>query len=176
MKKARWDVIADKLPKDRPIVGAEIGVYRGKLAYNLLQLLPNLTLHMVDRWSVYTEGEQNGDISAHMTKLDSEQWPMIEAAATAIARKFKKRAIIRKGCSREIAKEFDDNSLDFVFIDADHSYEGCKGDILAWMPKVKPGGWVMGHDYPMRDGVRRAVDELFDDVAPLQSRCFAVQV
>jgi predicted O-methyltransferase YrrM len=53
--------------------------------------------------------------------------------------------------------------LDFVFIDADHSYEGCKADIEAWFPKVKPGGLLSGHDYDNPDfpefGVKRAVDE-----------------
>lgn len=45
------------------------------------------------------------------------------------------------------AKEFEDNSCDMVFIDGDHSFEGCSRDIDAWLPKVKPGGFLAGHDY-----------------------------
>jgi predicted O-methyltransferase YrrM len=52
---------------------------------------------------------------------------------------------------------------DFVFLDADHSYEGCKADIAAWAPKIKPGGWLGGHDYENKAfpkfGVTQAVNE-----------------
>lgn len=48
---------------------------------------------------------------------------------------------------------------DLIFIDADHSYEGCRADILAYRPLVKPGGILSGHDYDL-PGVKQAVDEL----------------
>ena len=55
------------------------------------------------------------------------------------------------------------DGLDFVFIDADHSYDGCHADIEAWASKVRPGGLLCGHDYDNVDfpqwGVKRAVDE-----------------
>lgn len=63
-----------------------------------------------------------------------------------------------KSDSTEAAALFDDRSLDFVFIDADHSYEAVKRDLLAWLPKVRPGGIIGGHDYP-RPGVKKAVAE-----------------
>jgi predicted O-methyltransferase YrrM len=67
------------------------------------------------------------------------------------------------------------HKVDFVFIDGDHSYEGCKGDIEAWLPNIKPGGIIAIHDYKKHllqydestcphprpwPGVDRAVDEL----------------
>jgi predicted O-methyltransferase YrrM len=65
--------------------------------------------------------------------------------------------------STEAAKLYEDNSLDFVFIDAAHEYESVKSDIEAWYPKVKSGGFIGGHDYvPGQYGVYRAVDERFD--------------
>ena len=65
-----------------------------------------------------------------------------------------------KGRSTEIVKKYDDNSLDFVFIDADHKYESVRADILAWMPKVKKGGILAGHDYiDCHNGVIKSVDE-----------------
>lgn len=64
--------------------------------------------------------------------------------------------------SVEAADLIADESLDMVYIDADHSYEEVKKDILAWTPKVKMGGILSGHDYNPNGGfgVHRAVNEL----------------
>lgn len=57
---------------------------------------------------------------------------------------------------------------DWIFIDADHSYEGCAGDIRAFRPLLIPGGLLSGHDYAENwPGVRRAVDELAAEVGPV---------
>lgn len=47
-----------------------------------------------------------------------------------------------------------------VFLDADHRYEAVQADIAAWLPLVRPGGVLAGHDYD-DEGVRRAVTEAF---------------
>lgn len=62
--------------------------------------------------------------------------------------------------SSKAASLYEDESLDFVFIDADHSYEGVKRDIIAWMPKVKNGGILSGHDYGW-SSVSQAVNDVF---------------
>ena len=56
--------------------------------------------------------------------------------------------------------------LILFFIDGDHSYEGCKADIEAWLPKLREGGVMAGHDYehPQFPGVKKSVDEIFDEV------------
>lgn len=53
--------------------------------------------------------------------------------------------------------------VDFVYIDADHSYEAVVDDLCRWAPKVRPGGIIGGHDYghPNFPGVKKAVDEFF---------------
>jgi len=65
--------------------------------------------------------------------------------------------------SVEAAKTFEDNSLDFIYIDAGHEYEDVKADIEVWLPKLKKGGVIAGDDFNGR-GVSRAVNEQFHDV------------
>jgi hypothetical protein len=68
-----------------------------------------------------------------------------------------------QGDSAETASCFADGEVDAVFIDADHSYEAVKRDIAAWLPKLRSGGLIFGHDYEPNEfgGVVRAVDEAF---------------
>lgn len=58
---------------------------------------------------------------------------------------------------------YPDESLDFVFIDADHSYEEVKRDIISWFPKIKPNGFLAGHDYHIQD-VKNVVNLLLANV------------
>jgi predicted O-methyltransferase YrrM len=65
-----------------------------------------------------------------------------------------------KGNSLDVVSKYEDNSLDFVFIDGSHEYEDVKADILAYLPKVKVGGILAGHDYDNAwQGVVKAVNE-----------------
>lgn len=72
---------------------------------------------------------------------------------------FPDRVTIHRMKTVDAAALVPDGSLDFVFIDADHTYEGCKADILAWAPKVRNGGAITGHDYHWPP-VARVVNEL----------------
>jgi hypothetical protein len=144
-------------------VGAEIGVFVGDLSKRLLGKSPRLKLCMVDSWGANTAPEfvASGDFHSTMTQEEQDLSYEITKAVTSFA--GNRATVIRKR-SVEAAKDIPDNSLDFAFIDADHSYEGCRDDIKAWFPKVKPGGLLCGHDYennqhafgPM---VKQAVDE-----------------
>lgn len=72
--------------------------------------------------------------------------------------------------SSEAAVHFADQSVDFVFIDANHTYDFVKADVNAWLPKIKPGGIIAGHDYNAPHEVERAVNEIFGSrVIPIPS-------
>jgi hypothetical protein len=127
----RFDVAKD-------LVGAEVGVYYGAMSRALLEQAPRLKLYMVDSWQV-------GAAPSNRRRAESSTDPT--------------RRLILAMPSLEAANLVPDAGLDFVFIDADHSYPAVKADIAAWKPKVKVGGWLCGHDYDLR-AVKRAVDGL----------------
>lgn len=65
-----------------------------------------------------------------------------------------------KSDSVEASFLYEDNSIDFLFVDGSHEYEDVKKDLIVWFPKVKKGGVMAGHDYTGDwKSVRKAVDE-----------------
>ena len=72
---------------------------------------------------------------------------------------------IIKGHSLEVVNRYENETIDFCFIDGSHEYEDVKKDILAYLPKVKKGGILAGHDYDrIWQGVINAVDEILGKV------------
>jgi predicted O-methyltransferase YrrM len=72
---------------------------------------------------------------------------------------FRDRIEVHRGRSQDVAKNWS-QPVDLVFIDGDHSYEGCVTDLRSWLGFVRPGGWVAFHDSGQA-GVKRAIEELF---------------
>jgi len=147
------------------IVGAEIGVSTGNLSSRLLAR-PDLHLLMVDSWE--PDGAAylfaSGDLHAGLKQARQAEHRYEAEDRVAFAGG---RSVIDARRSLVAVRDAMDASLDFVFIDADHSYEGCKADLEAWAPKVKPGGLLAGHDYNNPQypefGVAKAVDEFTTD-------------
>ncbi|KKR67209.1 MAG: hypothetical protein UU10_C0051G0007 [Parcubacteria group bacterium GW2011_GWF1_40_6] len=121
--------------------GAEIGVDFAYHARVLLDYIPNLSLLCVDLWN---------------------RNPRAYSLAEETLARYPGATIIM-GDSVEVAKDIPDGSLDFVFIDADHSYQGVKRDIEAWSPKVRLGGVVYGHNYEVSRTGNRGVIEAVDE-------------
>jgi hypothetical protein len=146
--------------------GAEVGVRIGVLSAELLARCHALFLHMVDSWapseSQPAHYRATRDPNALLTLSRALEH---KAKALAATRSMSSRTKVLHMTSAEAAQLFPDESLDFVFIDADHSYEGCSKDIELWAPKVLPDGVLCGHDYnhvrAEFRGVTRAVDEAF---------------
>jgi predicted O-methyltransferase YrrM len=83
---------------------------------------------------------------------------------------------LSQGYSWELADRFSDESVDFIWIDADHHYSSVIQDIRAWWPKLKKGGIIAGHDYT-DEGVKLAVREFFDEftVHATRNECWSVK-
>ena len=142
--------------KQVPILGAEIGVWKGHNAAMLLSAFPQLTLYTVDPW------ELGGD-HVSMPKTTPAMFADAKKEFYELVGKHIERCKVLQMTSEQAAKEVPDGSLDFVFIDGDHTYESVQQDIELWYPKVKPTGMVSGHDYYWADGtnslvVKQAVD------------------
>lgn len=120
-------------------VGAEIGVEEGVYSEVLLRSNPRLHLYSIDAWEVY------GNYRDHM-----KQSEMDDIYKRAVDRLKPYSCTVLKGYSVDMAKQFDDNSLDFVYLDANHEFVHVVNDIAAWEPKVKVGGIISGHDYIKR--------------------------
>lgn len=132
--------------------GAELGLWEGRTMVYLLANCPHLRMTGVDLWTPQPdnpgpEGYEGWHHESH------------EAIARRSVRRYGARGRIIKDWTAAAAGQVPDASLDFVFVDADHSEAGCRADILAWLPKLRPTGWMIGHDITW-PGVRAAVDEL----------------
>lgn len=161
----RGAAIIRRLPPHAKV--AEIGVLLGMMSEYLLRQRSDIELLMVDNWQTAEHQPEayraTGDVHANHT--DATRVADHRRQAEARAALFPGRAHVMAMSSSEAAGMVPDGSLDLVFLDADHSYEGVKADLAAWAPKVKRGGWIGGHDYrntePAYDfsGVERAVTE-----------------
>jgi len=121
--------------------GAEIGVWHGGFSAKLKAANTALRLLCVDAWETF-----HGDVSGQRVALKTPA-QMVEAEAAARRVLEPLGCEIRKGASVAIAATVPDRSLDFVYIDANHSYEAVLADLCAWTPKVKVHGVIAGHDY-----------------------------
>jgi hypothetical protein len=141
---------------------AEVGVWMGKNAFALLSKRSDLEMWLIDRWKRPDADDSYATSGAEMAVKPQEKFDDAYHMAVTVAQGFKGRTHIVMDDTAHAATQFEDGSFDCVFIDADHSYEGCRRDILAWRSKVRPGGLLCGHDYANKAGeVKRAVDEIF---------------
>lgn len=137
-------------------VFVEIGAWKGRSAafmgVEIVNSGKDIKLHVVDWFKGSDEPAHHEDDDVRAGRLYEVFTTNIQPVAHVIE--------VHPTTSIEAASRFADNSLDFVFIDADHTYAGVKSDILAWMPKVKPGKILAGDDFGYFPGVNQAIDEL----------------
>lgn len=117
--------------------GAEIGVASGGHSLLLAKQNPKCDLFCIDSWAVY-EGMHDYEDKFRLYEFEIMASNRLNPV---------QNATIIKGFSMDVVKQFDDNSLDFVYIDANHEWPYVTHDIFYWAKKVRPGGIVSGHDY-----------------------------
>lgn len=146
-------------------IAAEVGVQIGLFSDQILREARPKRLHLIDCWETYREDINYlydgcpGDQAKHDSNFEYVQ----RRFAKEIARG---QVELHRGYSAPMLQTLPENYLDWVFIDANHSYEAVTEDLAAVLPKMKPGGVISGHDYintphwkNLNYGVVEAVDE-----------------
>jgi len=107
--------------------GAEIGVDRARFSEFMFKFIPGLHLTCIDNWDPHFRGESRYN--------------------STLARLAPYNATVIRKASMDALDDVPDDSLDFVYIDANHTFDYVMQDIIGWSKKVKFGGVVAGHDY-----------------------------
>lgn len=128
-----------KLGED--LVGLELGVARAETTIYLLDHCSFKKYYCVDPWLPYMDW--NGMINNQLI------YDMKVAAFTNMAAYPDKIEVVQEN-SKDAQQRITDESLDFIFIDGDHSYEAALFDMTTYWPKVKKGGLFAGHDAGMQ--------------------------
>lgn len=145
----------------------EVGVMHGDFSGVILDRDPG-ELYLIDSWN------RSADVSPMMRGLDGD------AIHRQVHDRFADdpRVKIVRGSSPAIAEQFEDDFFDWLYIDADHGWEAVWLDLRAWLPKVKTGGILCGHDYtwPGANGnyaVHQAVESFWPGNAQVMPLAFS---
>lgn len=149
-----YKMVVEKFSENSHFV--EVGVWKGKsacfMAVEIINSGKNIVFDCVDSWSYLTTQTDISEGAYHN---------LFEIFLKNIT-PVKDVINIKKGISWEISNEYNDNSLDFIFIDAGHDYDSVKRDITNWLPKLKKNGIIAGHDYEFPP-IKKVVCEIFGE-------------
>ncbi len=140
--------------------GVEVGVFRGDFSELLLRTWKCTHLTSVDPWREFSADEYVDLCNLSQSKQDENHAVTLHRLA-----KFGDRSTVLRTTSEEAARRFNNGSLDFVYLDAQHHYEAVQQDLALWHQKIRQGGVIGGHDYLDGRidsgiyGVKQAVDE-----------------
>lgn len=120
-------------------VGVELGVQEGEYSEILCKTNPRLKLYSIDAWKAY-KGYTD------FTRQDKLE----RFYTAALERLHKYPCVVMRRFGKDAVTFFRDDSLDFIYIDANHTYNALMEDINLWIPKIRKGGIISGHDYISR--------------------------
>ena len=151
--------------------GAEIGVLNGEHALIILNNWAGELLYAVDPFCEPVSMRDGVEVRPY--NLTEKLWRRIRNRAMGKLAAFRPRVKYLEMPSVLAAKEIEDHALDWVYLDGCHHYEGIMDDIQSWLPKIRKGGVMAGHDYSGHDPsnakknrieVKIAVDQFFGDI------------
>lgn len=136
----------------------EIGAWKGRsavyMAEKIIESGKNIKFYTIDPFDG-AGGDYDSDLDVKNKTLLERYKKNIDPVKSYI------ETIV--GFSYDAINNFEDGSIDFLFIDGDHRYPSVKKDLQMWFPKIKEGGIIAGHDYNEPScGVKQAVDEFFN--------------
>ncbi len=117
---------------------AEVGVERGAYSETLLAQWPDLHLTCVDAWAAYP-GYREHVTQAKLDRFYAETQQRLAP--------FRDRCDIVRMFSTDAAANYRDEAFDVVYLDANHTLPSVIADLAAWLPKVRVGGMIAGHDF-----------------------------
>ena len=156
-----YDIALKHCPNNSTFV--EVGSWMGRstcyMGEQIKKSSKNIKFYAVDTWA----GSEELDHKNAIDRLKKYDFTLFEVFKYHLSECGVSNYITPlQTTSLEAAEQFEDNSLDFVHIDASHDYDNVLADIRAWYPKVKPGGFITGDDYvSCWGGVIQAVKEYF---------------
>lgn len=120
---------------------AEVGVYRGAFAAHMLSECPALeSYHMVDPWRHLEDWNKPAN-------RDNDVFDSIFAEAMQRTSEHEAKRVVLRGTTIEVIDTIADGSLDFAYVDGDHTLRGITVDLICTYPKIRDGGWVGGDDF-----------------------------
>ena len=144
-------------------VFVEIGAWKGKsTAYMAVEIInsdKNIEFHTVDTFEGSDEPVHHADPVVREGRLEEVFRENIAPVA--------EHVIVHVGDSSDYAAAFADESVDFIFVDGAHTYEGVSKDLEAWWPKLKMGKRIAGDDWRWKS-VHTAVEDFFGPDADIE--------
>tara|TARA_R110000868_G_scaffold236250_2_gene490262 strand:+ start:1407 stop:2006 length:600 start_codon:yes stop_codon:yes gene_type:complete len=142
-------------------IGAEIGVAGGQ---HIKSLMKNTKIEKIYGIDPYISDTWDMDIFFNVEE-DYNGFDGLYDEVKEILSVYGNRVELIRKKSLDAAVDFEDETLDFVFVDGAHDYENCYNDINYWHNRVRSGGYVMGHDWEHHacPGVQQAVVEHYGD-------------
>lgn len=125
----------------------EVGTHRGDFARTFLDSWQGDMLYCVDPWEQDMKGYEYQQSFLENSEGREADY---EAACSLLAPYMAAgRCQLLRMTSLDAATRFDDGTIDFVYLDGDHSTAAVYSDLQAWWPKVAEGGYIGGHDIIM---------------------------